>query len=440
MKSAGPTAVLTPPLLMLGLATAFLWLDPAGIQTALSARLLHVWQNLASGASQPLQPPIALPLEVLALLVLGGLVIAMVRYVRASWAGFFTLVALGAGFETSWYLFLSRGWLVDAATPGLGLMLVFLAAALARAFQLQRLRTQLRIAFADTLPRATIETIARRPEILSLDGENRTVTYMVCGVRRLAELAAEYRTDPKSFTRLMDSVLSPLVGQAVAHGATIDRLTGDGFAAFWNAPLDDDDHALHACQTAHAMTVMTARLNDQIAGLQTPTGKSIALLQVDVGIATGEVVAGGFAALGRLGYGVSGEAVTLAARLQSLSPHYGPAIIVSEETQKAAERAFAFLEVDYVAAGGNDAPVKLFAMLGLAQASPKVRALRTFHEHIFHALRSQQWAQARELIGQCRRLSGASQTLYDLYLARVRYFESNPPGANWDGAFRPVLK
>ena len=99
------------------------------------------------------------------------------------------------------------------------------------------------------------------------------------------------------------------------------------------------------------MTMMTARLNDEIAGLQAPAGKTIAPLQVDVGIATGEVVAGGFAGPGRLGYGVSGEAVTLASRLQSLSPHYGPAVIVSDETQKAAERAFAFLEVDYIAAG-----------------------------------------------------------------------------------------
>jgi adenylate cyclase len=433
-------AVLAPPLLILGLAAALVWLDPAGVQTALCTRLLHVWQNLAHATVQPSRPPAALPLEILTLLVLGGLVIAMVRYVRVSWAGFFTLIGLAAGFETSWFLFFSQGWLIDAATPGLGLVLVFLAAVQARAVHLRRIRTQLRIAFADTLPPATIETIARRPDILAPEGEIRTVTYMVCGMSRLAELAADYRSDPKSFSGLMDRVLSPLLAQAVARGATIDRLTADGFAAFWNAPLNDDDHAFHACQTAQAVSTMMARLNDEIAGVATPTGKAIAPLHIDVGIATGEVVAGGFAAIGRLAYGVSGEVVTLASRLQSLSPHYGSAVIVSEETQKAAERNFAFLEVDYVAAGSDDKPVKLFAMLGQAQASPKVRALRTFHEHIFHALRGQQWAQARDLISQCRRLSGASQALYDLYLARVRYFESNPPGANWDGAFRPVLK
>ena len=45
-------------------------------------------------------------------------------------------------------------------------------------------------------------------------------------------------------------MMTPLLDQALAHGGTIDRLTADGFAAFWNAPLDDADHALHACEAA----------------------------------------------------------------------------------------------------------------------------------------------------------------------------------------------
>jgi adenylate cyclase len=81
-------------------------------------------------------------------------------------------------------------------------------------------------------------------------------------------------------------------------------------------------------------------------------------------------------------------------------------------------------------------------MLGnpVMRASPKFRALTVFHDHIFQALRKQQWHKARELIAQCRRLSGASQKLYDLHLARIAYFEKHPPGENWDGAFRPILE
>src|SRR6201999_1358430 len=88
----------------------------------------------------------------------------------------------------------------------------------------------LRLAFSDSLPRATIEKIARRPQLLNIDGDTRTVTYLVCGVRGLSQLAATYKGDPAAFTNLMQRTLTPLIDQALAHGGTIDRLTADGFA------------------------------------------------------------------------------------------------------------------------------------------------------------------------------------------------------------------
>jgi adenylate cyclase len=90
----------------------------------------------------------------------------------------------------------------------------------------------------------------------------------------------------------------------------------------------------------------------------------------------------------------------------------------------------------------HDGPVKLYAMLGnpVMRASPKFRALATFHDHIFQSMRDREWIKARALIAQCRMLSGASQKLYDMHLNRIAYFEDNPPGPDWDGAFRPILQ
>jgi adenylate cyclase len=254
----------------------------------------------------------------------------------------------------------------------------------------------------------------------------------VCGVRGLTELAAAHKNHPASFTSLMQQVLSPLMEQALAHGGTIDRMTADGFAAFWNAPLEDADHALHACEAAQGIATMAGRIKEIL-----PHG-----VEIGVGIATGAVIAGGFGGHGRTGYSVHGEAVALAGRLQALTHQYGAALIVADETRRAAERGFAFLELDTIAAGQRDPPVTLHALLGnpAARASPKYRALSVFHDHIFQAIRKQHWQMARDLIAQCRRLSGASQKLYDLHLARIAYFEKNPPGEGWDGAFRPVLE
>ena len=226
----------------------------------------------------------------------------------------------------------------------------------------------------------------------------------------------------------MQRALTPLIDQALAHGGTIDRLTADGFAAFWNAPLDDADHALHACEAANGMAIMSSRVTEDLA--QQKQGVP-PLVEIGVGIATGPVIAGGFGGYGRMGYSVNGDAVTLAQRIQALSHQYGPALIVADETRRQAERGFAFLEIDTIAAGANDPPTTLYAILGnpVSRASPKFRALTVFHDHIFQAMRKQHWQMARELIAQCRRLSGASQKLYDLHLARIAYYEKHPPGA-----------
>lgn len=369
--------------------------------------------------------------EVLALAGLGAGMIYLLRF-GLGWPAGLGMAGAILLFLLSWYLFARQSILMDAAGPSLGLLLTFAAGAIAYLQNVRVTRAQLRMAFSDSLPPTTIETLARRPELLNLQGETRSVSYLVCGVRGLAEMAAAHKNHPASFTSLMQQVLTPLMEQALAHGGTIDRMTADGFAAFWNAPLDDADHALNACEAAHGIATMASRINEIL-----PQG-----VEIGVGIATGPVIAGGFGGHGRTGYSVHGEAVTLAGRLQALTHQYGQTLIVADETRRAAQSGFAFLQLDTIAAGRSDPPVTLHALLGnpAARASPKYRALSVFHDHIFQAIRKQHWQMARDLIAQCRRLSGASQKLYDLHLARISYFEKNPPGENWDGTFRPVLE
>ncbi|MDR3528130.1 MAG: adenylate/guanylate cyclase domain-containing protein [Rhizomicrobium sp.] len=346
-------------------------------------------------------------------------------------------VAYGA-----WHIFVSQHVLFDALGLVVALALVWATGAVARGIEIWRMRSALKRAFTDVLPKRVINVIARQPEPMKLDGETRTVTYLACGVRGFAELASSFRGDPAAFTRLIQRVLDPLMTQALNHGGAIDRMTADGFTAFWNAPLDDPEHAVHACEAAMGMMEAIAQTNDVITHERRIDGVALDPVEIGVGLSSGPAIAGGFKVHGRTAYSVNGDCAALAARIQQLSAQYGPAVIVSEDTRKAAERGFAFLEVDYIAPEHHEDPVKLYAMLGnpVMRASPKFRALATFHDHIFQSLRDQQWQKARELIAQCRKLSGASQKLYDMHLARIAYFQENPPGPDWDGAFRQILQ
>jgi len=393
-------------------------------------------ENLASN-SVLLRPSWARVLEALVLLASGAGMIFLLRF-GLGWPAALVMAAVALMGLASWYFYAAHQILLDAATPALFLGLAFGAGAAVWIHDMRVAYAGLSMAFSDSLPRASIAKIARRPSLLKLEGETRTVTYLVCGLRGLAGVAASYKDDAAGFTSLMQRTLSPLIDQALAHGGTIDRLTADGFAAFWNAPLDDSEHALHACEAASGMAAISARVTAELTQ-QRREGEP--QMEIGMGVATGPAISGGYGGYGRMVYSVNGDAVTLAQCIQALSHQYGPALIVADETRRLAERGFAFLEVDTIAAGSSDPPVTLYAIMGntVARASPKFRALTVFHDHIFQAIRKQQWQRARDLIAQCRRLSGASQKMYDLHLARIAYYEKHPPGENWDGAFRPIL-
>jgi adenylate cyclase len=413
---------------------------PFGAQTSAQVHA-EAMENILLGTA--LRRPAAANDAELAVLLLSGLVtIFLLLRLGVWWAGLFALVAVAGFGGVSWHLFDANHVLLDAIGPGLGIALTFAAGAAARALEVGGARVRLHDAFADALSPDAIARIARKPALLKLDGENRNVTYLVCGVRGFTTFASSFRDDPVAFTRLLQRVFGPLMDEVLAHRGTIDRITGEGFSAFWNAPLDDPEHAIHACEAATAMMEAIALVNEIITHERRIDGAALAPVEIGVGISTGPAVTGGFRTHGRTTYSAVGECATTAARVQQLSGSYGPAVIVSEETRKSAERGFAFLEVDYVAVAADTTPTKLYAMLGnpVMRASPKFRALTTFHDHIFQSLHTQQWEKARELIEECRRLSGASQKLYDLHLARIAWFEEHPPGPDWDGAFRPILK
>lgn len=411
---------------------------PFGARSAVSVHA-EVMENILLG-SVLRRPPAASKAE-LALLLLTGLatIFLLVRF-GVWWAGLFAGLAIAGAGAISWQLFAANRVLFDSLGPGMGLALVFAAGVAARMLEVANTRARLHDAFADSLNQASIERIARKPALLRLDGETRNVTYLVCGVRGFASLAASFRDDPVAFTRLLARVFAPLMDTALAHRGTIERISSEGFSCFWNAPLDDPEHAIHACEAASGMMEAIARINDIITQERRIDGTALAPVEIGIGISTGPAIAGGFRSHGRTTYSAIGDCAVTAARIQALSGTYGPAVIVAEDTRKAAERGFAFLEVDFIETGAS--PVKLYALLGnpVMRASPKFRALSTFHDHIFQSLRTQQWDKTRELIEQCRKLSGASQKLYDLHLARIAWYESHPPGPEWDGAFRTILR
>lgn len=350
-------------------------------------------------------------------------------------------VALTAILAMAWQLYAEQNIAFDPFFIIIALSAVLAAGITAYAADGTGMRGRLKRSLGAHLPPATIVTIANRPEILNLSGETRMMTYMVCNVRGYAELAESFASDPVGLSRLTRRILTPLADAVLERRGAIDRMMPGGLTAFFNAPLDDPEHAIHACEAALRMTEAMDHVNRALENERRADGSPYKPIEIGIGINSGRGVVADFGTLARPEYSVTGRASALTAAIEQASAKYGPAIVTGDATRKLAERNFAFLEVDVVAGGEAGEPISLFALLGnpLVRASPKFRALQTFHDHIFSAYRARDWEKTTALIAQCRQLSGASPLLYDLYTARIAHYEKNPPGEGWNGIVRADL-
>ena len=291
--------------------------------------------------------------------------------------------------------------------------------------------------FEGHLSAETIRRLGRRP---ALGAETRTISFLVCRIRGFAELAESFAEDPVGLAQLTRHAMTPIARAVLDRHGTVDRVMPGKLTAFFNAPLDDPQHAIHACGAALAMIEAVEKVNRTLELTLRANGAPIASIDIGVGINTGEAVVGNFGTDGEPVYTATGRAIRVAGAIEHLSTAYGSAILVGGATRTLVERNFAFLEVDHVALDPREA-LPLFALLGtpLARANPRFMTLKAFHDRIFESYRAREWDKARALIEQARALSGANPVLYDLYLQRIAHFEAHPSGGNWTGGFAPAM-
>lgn len=377
------------------------------------------------------RPGYVTPGELLTLLILGAIGIFIFTRYGLPPALIFTGLLILAALCGGWLLYRTERILTDPLSISLGLTITALTCVAIEIRQWVLRRRKIIITFGGRLPAARIRTLLRQPDF-TYAPVSRQVAYMSCGWREEGvngqDHGAFMLSRAEVITRIADTILQ--------NGGLLDAVTGDEITAVWNTPLDDSDPMHNCCRTAVALQSVFSGINAQDADKKLP-------IRCSIGLSSGEVIAAGFISpVGTMGYSVGGRCVRHAKLLRQNAVRYGYEILASAALQSAAAEYFAFLEVDQAVLPHADGPTRIYALAGnrTMRANPRLRAQATFHTEIFSAIHQRQWAKARTLIGLCRKLSGASDALYDLHLARIQEMERNPPPPDWDGAFRmPVL-
>jgi adenylate cyclase len=338
----------------------------------------------------------------------------------------------------SWHLFVSDGVLLDAAYPLASSLAVFLLLTFSNYFREEKRRAQIRGAFRQYLSPELVEQLTREPDRLVLGGETRVMSVLFSDVRGFTSIAEGYKTNPSGLTQLMNRLLTPLSNAIIERRGTIDKYIGDAIMAFWNAPLDDAEHAMHACAAGLEILRRLDHLNAERRREAARKGEPCSDMEIGVGISTGECVVGNMGSDLRFDYSVLGDSVNLASRLEGLASAYGLRILVCPETARRCGDKFALVEIDRVRVKGKRDVVAVSALLGGEDMlrQDHFRAFRgSFKEMREHYDRGD-WAAARPALERSRRNNQNARlnTVLDLYASRLDRFETAPPSSSaWDG-------
>ena len=216
----------------------------------------------------------------------------------------------------------------------------------------------LRQAFRHYLSPAVIDRLTADPSALRLGGERRELTIMFSDLAGFTTLSEGL--DPEELTALLNDYLTDMTDIILEEGGTLDKYEGDAILAFWNAPLDQPDHARRACRAA---VRCQRRLAERREEFRRRCGRD---LHARIGLHTGEVVVGNMGSRQRFDYTVLGDAANLASRLEGANKAFGTATLISDATREAAGDTILCRPLGRARVVGRREPVPVFELAGLA--------------------------------------------------------------------------
>lgn len=386
------------------------------------------------------RPDWATGLELVGLLILGiGLIFSLQKFgIRLSAAIVFFFVSVMV--SSSWLAFVNLSWLVDPIYIALTGLSIFLAHSFQVYLETENEKREIRHAFSRYLSPHLVEQLAGHPEKLALGGEQRILTLLFADIVGFTSMSE--KLEPEALTNFMNSYLTPMTEIILETGGTIDKYIGDAIMAFWNAPIDNEEHAKSGVRAALRMQSELEGLNRRFEADAKAKGRPHLPIRIGVGLNTGEACVGNLGSDQRFDYSCLGDTVNIASRLEGQTRTYGFGIIVGETTQEQVPD-FAMVEIDLIRVKGKERPIRIYAVFG-DSGLVNSRHFKHQAEHQAMALshyRNQNWSGARDafqVLGND--YPGEFGTYSSLMIERIMSYQTNPPPQEWDGVFVATSK
>jgi len=346
---------------------------------------------------------------------------------RWMWFGF-GMLGLLVGID---YLAFLKGWWLNFTIPALTLTSNVILISLYRALVEEKEKRRVRTAFGQYLSPEVVRRLLVNPQLV--EPRKTEITVMFSDIRGFTTISE--KLDAQELAIFLNQYLSDMTKMVFDRRGTLDKYIGDAVMAFWGAPIEDQEHAVMACQTALAMMARVHELQKEWKAAGKPA------LDIGIGLNTGVASVGNMGSSLRYGYTALGDSVNLSSRLEGLNKDYGTHILANETTVEAAKEAgLVFRELDLIRVKGKNQPVKIYELIcSAASLTPESEMQLGCFENARKLYQERRWMEAQS----------AFQSIIDrwpedgparAYWKRCQEYLFDEPPANWDGVFTMTHK
>lgn len=250
---------------------------------------------------------------------------------------------------------MGRGTVIYPVAPGLTLLVSFLVLTVHRVLAEGAEKQLIKAKFGQFVSPEIVEELANDPEKAKLGAQKREMTVLFLDIAHFTTISE--KMGPEALMAFLNKYLSRLSEVMLDRRGTIDKFIGDCIMAFWNAPLENKEHAKDAVLSALHCQQAINELNKNLdPGLPE-------IPAIRIGINTGQMNVGFTGTERKLAYTVIGDEVNLASRLEGANKFFGSSIIISEPTYQGSKSAIEARYLGRARVVGKAVPVPVYEPL-----------------------------------------------------------------------------
>jgi adenylate cyclase len=293
--------------------------------------------------------------------------------------------------------------------------------------------------FGKYIDSRVLENILKGDDNLKvINGNKNNMTVLFSDIEKFTTISQQLT--PAGLISLLNRYFT-LVSEPIAHyKGVIDKYIGDAVMAFWGAPFTgNENHAVLCCMAALEEFTKVDELNEEISELL-GIRKNIPVINIRIGICTGEVIAGPIGSDKSQSYTVIGDTVNLASRLESVNKLYGTRILINETTYKMLDEGFVTRLVDNIIVIGMVRASYIYELVGKkGMVEEEIITLIDLYEHAFSLYQKSEWNQAIKLLTQCLEIN-PQDTASKVLRERIEKYKLTPPAEDWNGIWKMEAK